>query len=342
MAIDFSSLKANRGNNVAALQRSLEKTEGSNYEDPRIWKYTRDEAKNISMNVIRLLPVPQIDMKYVEEGRFTEADLTPMQKVLRHNFKGPKGYLNSLSPQTVTQPDPISEWSRPQWAAIKGKDKEDPMVKAERDRLKEFIPKSEFYANILVVTDSQKPENNGQVKLFKFGEGLRKFIDTANEPKFPTDPKFDPFDPWEGANIELNLTFEKRKFNNKEVYVPKFEAVKWAAQSAIGSDEYIEELWTKQYSLLEFIDPSKIPSYDDLKAKFCKVMGFDENFNPVSPGSSIGKTAGEFLENKPASAPAAQAPAAQPASTPAAAPAPQAAPAAGGDELAELEALLNA
>lgn len=334
--IDFSALKAKRGQNAAALQQSLEKTESKSYDDPRIWKPTKND-KDISVNVIRLLPIPRVDLEAIESGKWNdEVVATPSQKVLRHNFKGPKGYLNVISPKTIALPDPISEWSMPQWAGLK-ENKDDPIIKAQRDRLKQFIPNAEYYSNILVKSDSQKPEFNGQVKLYKYGESMRKFIDTAANPKFPTDPTFDPFDPWEGADILLNLSYEKKTFNGKEHDVPKFEGVKWAPNAPLGTDEYIEEIWSKEYSLLEFIDPAKIPSYDDLAAKFQKVMGLDENYNPIAAGSSIGKTAGEFLESK-SSAPA---PSPSPsASAPVQASAPAASSPTAEDDLAALEALL--
>lgn len=341
MAIDFSALKAKRGQNVASIQKSLEKTEGNSYEDARIWKPTKSD-KNISMNVIRLLPIPKVDLEAMEAGKWP-ADTVPtsMQKVLRHNFKGPKGYLNAISPQTLSQPDPISEWSRPQWASIKDKNKDDPLIKAERERLKDFIPKSEYYTNIKIISDTQKPEFNGKVMLYKYGESMRKFIDTAAEPKFPTDPKFDPFCPWEGANIQLNLSYEEKTFGGKKNWVPKFESVKWDAPSVLGTEEEIEEIWGQQYSLLEFIDPAKVPSYDELAAKFQKVMGMDANFMPVAPGSTIGKTAGAFLESKPASASAAPEPTASAPVTAATAQPTATGSADAADDLEALEALLR-
>jgi hypothetical protein len=338
MAIDFNALRTNRGSNAAALQRSLEKTEGGNYEDPRIWKYTRSD-KDISVNVIRFLPIGKADMQMAEEGKCKNEDLTPMIKILKHHFQGVKGWLVANSPQTFGEEDPISEWSRPQWSAIKGLDKEDPIVKAKREKLKEYIPSSEYYANILVIKDEQKPENNGKVFLFKFGEAIRKFIDLAGNPKFPTDPKFDPFCPWEGADLHLNLSYEKRKWNGREAFVPKFDAVKWAAPAPMGEDKFIEQVWEQQHSLMEFMDRKNFLSYDALKEKFCKVMQLDENFNPLPAGGSLGKTAGDFLGSNQ-SAPAPSSPAAPaPAATPVAASVAPA-PAANTDDMAELERIL--
>lgn len=346
--IDFNMLRTQRGNNMASVQKALEKTEGSNYEDPLIWKYTRDTSKDISMNVIRFLPPSKADMQAVQDGKFPPEDLSPLVKLLRYSFRGANGWLNALSRLTFGEEDPIKEWSMPQWIAMKGLDKEAPDVKAKREKLKEFIASSEYYANILVINDAQKPENNGKVFKFKFGEGIRKIIDTASEPKFPTDPKFDPFCPWTGANLELNLSYEKRKFNGKDSYVPEFKAVKWSAPAPVGDDAFIEKLWNESHSLLDYLDRSKYPTQAELKAKFCKVMNFDENYNPVQPGSSLGKESQSFLNGNqsapaPAAAPAAPSPAPA-ASTPAPTPAastPAPAPSSGDSELDELERLMR-
>lgn len=322
MAIDFNALRTNRGQNMQQAQKALEKTEGGNYDDPLIWKATRSD-KDISMNVIRFLPVGKVDMQAAQDGKFLQEDLTPLVKLLRHNFKGVNGYLNALSPATFGQEDPIKEWSMPQWAALKGKDKEDPIIKAQREKLKEYIASTEYYVNILVINDVQKPENNGKVFKMKFGEAVRKIIDTASNPKFPTDPSFDPFCPWTGANLKFDLSYEKRAFKGKEVYVPKFESVKWADPAPVGDDAFIEKIWSESHSLMEYLDRSKFLSYDELKAKFCKVMKFDENFEPLAPGATLGNASQSYLNGGNTSAPAPQpAPAAAPASTTTAAPAP--------------------
>ncbi len=296
--IDFTALKNNKGNNTQAMQKALEKTEGGNYDDPLIWKPTRDPVKQISMNVIRLLPISRADMEGAQSGKFPQEDLTPLVKLLRYSFKGANGWLNSLSPLTFGLEDPIKEWSMPQWSELKGKDKEDPIIKAKRERLKEFIASSEYYVNILVISDSQKPENNGKVFKFKFGEAVRKIIETAANPKFPTDPSFDAFCPWTGANLQYNLSYEERKFNGKDVFVPKFDAVKWAAVAPLGDDALIEKVWGESHPLMEYLDRTKYPTYEGLKEKFCKVMNLNANFEPVAPGSNISSQAQSFMNQQ--------------------------------------------
>ncbi len=342
MAIDFSALMSKRGTNAAALQRSLEKTETNNFDDPRIWKYTRNQEKNISVNTIRLLPIPKVDLEAAEAGKFAAEDCTPMVKVLKYAFEGVKGWLHEGSLQTFGEDDPIGEWSRPQWKPL-ADNKEDPIIKAKREALKKFIPKTEYYVNILVIEDVQKPENNGKVFLFKFGDGLRKFFDTADTPKFPTDPKFDAFCPWEGADIKFNLTFEEKTIGKKKVWAPDFKNVTWLPCAPMGTNEEIQKIWEQQHSVMDFLDRKNFKSYDDLKAKFIKVMNFDENLNSLPAGASLGKTAGQFLDKPaPESAPAPTQP-----STPAANTAPVADTPApvdtsdGDDELEALKALLG-
>ena len=42
-----------------------------------------------------------------------------------------------------------------------------------------------------------------------------------------------------------------------------------------GDDALLEEIWNKQYSLTQFIDPSNFKSYDELKTKLHSVIGDD-------------------------------------------------------------------
>lgn len=284
MPVDFGALRKQGSNNMAQLQKTLEKTEKNNYDDPRIWKYARDEKTNESVCVIRFLPIPAVDMEGVEAGTFIAEDLTPVVKVLRHQFKGAGGkWFNFNSPQTFGEEDPVREWSSPKWVDLKKLGEGHPDYERRKKELLNYIPSEDYYANILVISDSVNPENNGKVKLFKFGRAVRKLLDEANEPKFGADP-FDPFDAFAGRNLHLKLTFEKRNFSGRESWVPDFKHCEWDSKSTpVSADEAeIEKYWRESHSLLEFLDRKNFPSYADMKKEFCKVMNMDENFNPVS------------------------------------------------------------
>lgn len=350
MAIDFNALRSRKGQNLEALQKNLEKTEsGSKREkDARIWKPTKTKA-GISENIIRFLPISFVDFEAVESGRFTEDQLTPMAKILRNAFQGPKGWYIENSLLTFGEDCPVKEFTAPQWAPLKGKDAKDPAVIAEKDRLKAFIAKRDYYANILVIKDVANPENNGKTMLYLFGETIREMIEKCNKPEFETDVAFDPFDPWTGANLLLNITYEDKKIGTKTISAPKWEKVKWDVCTPLagGDEAEIEKIWRGQHSLLDFYDRKNFKPFAELQTKLQKVLGLDENFNPTNAGSTLGGSAEKFLE-QPKAAPASQ-PAAQTTNLAAAASAPaaQAEPAAsaastGNSDLDDFEALLNA
>lgn len=298
MSIDFNMLRQRSGSNFAALQQSLEKTEKKSYQkDERIWKYAKG-TDGKSSSIIRFLSISKADYEKVQAGEFRTEDLTPMIKMIRHSFKGPKGswYVeNSL--QTFGEPCAVREHDGPLWKVAK-----DANDKGMIDILRERLPKTEYFAQILVIKDSVHPENNGKVKIFQFGETIRKLIDKAGKPEFETETPFDPFDFWEGADLLLNLTYEKRKIGKRDdVDVPVWDAVKWAAPSPLfgGDESKIKEIWENQYSLLELIDRKNFKTYEELKAKFAKVMGLDENMNPEGNGASLGKSAESFINETP-------------------------------------------
>ncbi|AXF41532.1 single stranded DNA-binding protein [Acinetobacter phage SH-Ab 15599] len=292
MAIDFSALRKSGTNNMAQLQKTLEKTERPSYDDPRIWKYEKN-AKNEALAVIRFLPIPAVDMEKAEAGEVLAENLSPVVKILRHSFKTPSNkWYNKNSLATFGEEDPVREWSMPLWGDLKKLGEGHPDYERRKNELKNYIPSEDYYANILIVSDLNHPENNGTVRLFKFGRAIRKYIDQASEPPFGAAP-FDPFDAFEGRNLELKLTFENRTFNGREVSVPKFDLCAWQpnATPIAESEEKIEEIWRQAHSLQEFLDRKHFPKdYDDAKAEFCKAMNFDADYNPKAPSSGTTST----------------------------------------------------
>ena len=117
----------------------------------------------------------------------------------------------------------------------------------------------------LIINDSKHPENEGQIKLFKFGKKIFDKITEAMKPEFEDESPINPFDFWEGANFKLKIrkvdgfwNYDKSEFDSKTPIKP--------------NDEAIEEIWTKQYPLKPFLAPDNFKSYDELKAKLDKVL----------------------------------------------------------------------
>lgn len=337
--LNINALRSN--NSMAQLQKKLEQTDsGGSRVDPRIWKPTRGKDDKTEC-VIAFLPVPFVDYQGAEEGKWSKEDLTPCARIMSHAFQGPKGWYIENSRQTFGEREcPVAEWTIPQWAIQK---KNNDM--ALKERLKEMFANEKYFANILVIKDSSKPECEGKVMLFEMSKMYRTQLDKASKPDFDTDPVFDPFDPWTGAQLRIRFVYEERSFGKRKVWVPKDAAqgLTWIQTGKpLGDDAFIEKTWKEEHSIMEYYDPSKFKTYAELKDRFCKVMGLDENYNPVAPGASIGNSAEKFLEKSMESAPAQEAAPSMNMTTSAPAAAATPAPAAAAaDPLAQFEALLG-
>jgi hypothetical protein len=111
------------------------------------------------------------------------------------------------------------------------------------------------------------PENEGKVKLFRYGKKIFDKINQSMKPEFAGDPKVNPFDPENGANLRLR----RRKGDGG---YPNYDASVFEAPSKITEDEdELLAIWNKEYSLKDLISPDKFKSYDDLKKQLDFVLG---------------------------------------------------------------------
>ena len=250
----FANLKRSR-NDLDKLTKAIEDTtsptskEAGSKDDSRLWQPTVDKAGN-GMAVIRFLPAPAVDGD----------DALPWVRRFDHGFQGPGGWYIENSLTTLGQKDPVSEYNTTLWNSGIEANKE--IARKQKRRL-------HYIANILVVSDPSNPSNEGQIKLFKFGKKIFDKITEAMNPEFADETPINPFDMWEGANFKL-------KIRNVEGY-RNYDKSEFADKSALldGDDEKLEALWKKEFSLKEFTEPSNFKSYEVLKAKLDKVLGFD-------------------------------------------------------------------
>jgi len=254
MAEDFNKLKKMRASEkIASLTERLESIDDSSkktsFKDDRFWKPTLDKSGNGSA-IIRFLPA-------------AKGEDFPFVKKYSHYFRGPTGlwYIED-SLTTLKKNDPVSENNTLLWNTGLEKNKS---LARERKR------KLNYYSNILVVADPKAPENEGKVFLYRFGT---KIMDKINDLMSPPDDELGGVEPifpfcfWEGANFKLIIRqVDGYRNYDKSVFL---------SQSVIyDDDELIEEVWNKQYSLQELVDPKSFKSYDELKAKFDKVVGLN-------------------------------------------------------------------
>lgn len=248
--MSFANLKRNR-TDINKLVEDAKKAAGGEREatDSRFWTPTRDKAGN-GYAVIRFLPGKE------ENG-------TPWVRYWDHAFKGPTGqWYIEKSLTSLGQNDPLSELNMKMWNS--GDDNQKKIVSSRKRNLR-------YVANILVIADQMAPENEGQVRLYRFGAKIFDKIKAAMQPQFPDEAPINPFDMWDGADFVLKISSEKVG----DKLMPKYDAsyFKKASKLFDGDEGKLEELYDKQCALGEWADPANFKSYDELKSRLNMVLG---------------------------------------------------------------------
>ena len=249
----FANLKRNKSS-FEKLAKAIESTSQPNSEagskdDTRFWQPEVDKAGN-GMAVIRFLPAPAVDGD----------DALPWVRVFSHGFQGPGGWFIDNCLTTLNEKCPVCEHNNTLWNSG---------IEANKDVARKQKRKLSYVANILVVSDPANKDNEGTVRLFKFGKKIFDKITEAMNPEFADETPINPFDMWEGANFKL-------KIRNVEGY-RNYDKSEFADKSALydGDDEKLEALWKKEHGLKDFTEKKQFKSYEMLKARLDKVLGFD-------------------------------------------------------------------
>jgi len=261
---NFASLKSS--SNLDKLTKAIEQlnsNQGSqDSNEDNFWRPEVDKAGN-GYAVIRFLPAPAVDGD----------DGLPWTKIYTHGFQGPGGwYIENSLTSLNNGKDPVSEYNSELWNSGIEANKE--IARKQKRRLT-------YISNVLIVEDPKHPENNGQVKLFKFGKKIfDKITDAMNPPPEFGETPVNPFDLWKGANFKLKI----RKVEGFQNY----DKSEFDAPTALydGDDAKLEALWKSEYSLKEFLDPKNFKSYDELKTRLTRVLGA-----PVAAKTSTVETA---------------------------------------------------
>lgn len=247
----FANLKRNRSS-FDKLSKAIEattQTSENSKDDNRLWQPSVDKAGN-GMAIVRFLPAPAVDGD----------DALPWVRVFHHGFQGPGGWLIDNCLTTVNEKCPVCEHNSTLWNSG---------IEANKDIARKQKRKLSYLANIYIVSDPSNPENEGQIRLFKFGKKIFDKITEAMNPEFADETPINPFDLWEGANFKL-------KIRNVEGY-RNYDKSEFADKSALlgGDDDKLEELWKSEYSLKEFTDKKHFKPYEQLKGRLDKVLGFE-------------------------------------------------------------------
>ena len=254
--MSLDTLKRNSGLDklLTAVQKDTAPVEKQSYVDERFWKPELDKTGN-GYAVLRFLPAP-------------DGEDLPWAKVWSHAFQGPTGqwYIeNSLT--TLNQKDPVSEANTVLWNTGNETDKE---LARKRKR------KLNYYSNVLVVSDPKHPENEGKIKLFKYGKKIFDKLMEAMNPEFEDEKPLNPFDFWSGADFKLKIRKVDGYWNYDKSEFDKPNAL------FDGDDAKLESLWKQEFSLAEFISATNFKSYDELKERFDRVIAGSKTVGNVA------------------------------------------------------------
>ena len=266
--MDFDQLKTSSSGFdklTKALEENLnpEDSKKSNkYQDERLWKPELDKTGN-GYAVLRFLPA-------------TSGEDMPWVRLWSHAFQGPGGWYIENSLTTLGHKDPVSEENTRLWNTGVESDKG---IARNRKR------KLSYYANVYVVSDPTHPENEGQVKLFKFGKKIFDKITEAMQQAFEDETPINPFDFWKGSNFKLKIRKVDGFWN--------YDKSEFEGTSAIAdNDDNIKAIWEKQYPLKPFLETSNFKSYEELKEKLNRVITGTKSTDTVEnvdlPSTSTG------------------------------------------------------
>jgi len=284
--MSFAALKTNRTDLSKLVEAASsgpgEQTKTDNRNDERFWQPTRDKAGN-GYAVVRFLPGD------------AEAP-TPWVRYWDHFFKGPTGqWYVEKSLTSIGQADPLSESNSKLW----NEDGSEEAKRIVRERKRNL----RYIANVLIVSDPSAPENEGQVKLYRFGKKIFDKIMDSMQPQFPDEAPVNPFDMWQGSDFTI-------KIRKVEGY-PNYDASSFKSPAQVaGDDDQLEAIYNKQHDCTEWTDPKNFKTYDELKSRLALVLGESA---PRTVRENVSLDTSTPYVAPQASAPAAAAPMAAPA-----------------------------
>lgn len=247
--MNLSQLK--KSSSLDKLTKAVADTQKQSYakDDERFWQPEVDKVGN-GYAVIRFLDAPAVDGE----------DALPWVQLFSHGFQVPgtgSWYIENC-PTTVNGKCPVCEHNNKLWNSG---------IEANKDIVRKQKRKLGFVANIVVISDAKRPENEGKVFLYRFGKKIFDKIQEKLTPQFEDETAINPFDFWKGANFKVKIrqvegyrNYDKSEF---DVVSPLFE----------GDDKQIEKAWKASHSLKQFVTPDQFKPYDELKGKLDRALG---------------------------------------------------------------------
>ena len=245
----FSDLRNSRKNSFSKLQKQLESSTKVGSVDERFWKLTSDKAGN-GFAVIRFLPA-------------ADGEDLPFVKMYSHAFQGPGGWYIENSLTTLAKDDPLGEYNRELWNSGD---------ESLKDQVRKQKRKLSYYSNVYIVKDPANPENEGTVRLFRYGKKIHdKIMEAVNGDELEGRAGINPFCFWEGADFKLRT--------KKVAGYPNYDSSEFTAPGTLENldDAQLESIWKRQHSLQGIVAPDQFKTYEQLQDRLNRVLKLGGN-----------------------------------------------------------------
>lgn len=255
----------------ADLQKQLTDLKGgSGYvSDGTEWKITKDNAGNGSA-VIRFLPQK-------------DDESLPFVKLISHSFKkNNKRYWNNCS-STFGDYDncPVCKYLS-----------ENDSYNTNKSEYNDIKRRTSYWANILVIKDSAKPENEGKVFKYRFGVKIMEKINAMVEVDAELgEVPVDVTCPYEGANLILKVK-QVSGFDNYDE--SKFQAS--AEIKNIDDESYQDKLFNEMHDIMAIAGKDKFEPLEKLQKIFDGVMKQNANTNASKQADDLENELNNFNE----------------------------------------------
>lgn len=161
--------------------------------------------------------------------------------------KATGGFTSALSLRTFNEKDPISNLRWKLW-----KEWKDANPKAEnKDYTAEITEKEQWLVNVYVIEDPSNPENNGTVKIYRFGPQIKKIIDAATEGARADELGWEIFNPTAGHDLKVVATKQGDFTTFAESFFTTKSKTKLTDEDLVGIYEQTHDL-EQVYSVKTF------------------------------------------------------------------------------------------
>ena len=257
--------KSKLGSLTDKLVEKFQKTDKSSSrdEDHRIWTPKMGKS-GTGEATVRFLPGGggNDEVAYVE--------------VYSHAFKGTTGkWLIESCPTTLEQTCVICDSNRKIWT--EGREN---VVRGDDDNPGRKR-KLNYYSNVYIIDDPVNPENNGKVKIYKYGVKILDKIELAIKPASKRKKPLEVFDLFKGADFNIII-------NKKGKYWNYDDSEFLDSEPLLGGDEdKLEEIYNSLYDLTEFTNPKNFKSAEELQSRLSLVDGNSSSASNKRPDPEL-------------------------------------------------------